>query len=176
MAVELQHDVGVHLDEAAVAVIGETLVTRGARERQHRSVVQSEVQHRIHHAGHRGAGARSHRNKQRIFGVAKQTDRLAPDTRHGGVDLFGQFGRIGLPVGVEIGADFGGDGEARRHGQAEEGHLGEVGALAAQQILELAAPFGSLCAEGIHPLRHAKLPDYLLRRPSSAMRAQPHTK
>jgi hypothetical protein len=41
--------------------------------------------------------------------------------------------RIAPAVGVEIGADLGGDGEAGRHRQAEIGHLGEVGALAAEQ-------------------------------------------
>ena len=48
--------------------------------------------------------------------------------------------RIGLAVGVVVGADLGGDGEAGRHRQAEIGHLGEAGALAAEQVAHLGLP------------------------------------
>ena len=47
---------------------------------------------------------------------------------------------IGPCVVVEPGADLGGDGEARRDRQAEIAHLGEVGALAAEQRLHRRRP------------------------------------
>ncbi len=49
------------------------------------------------------------------------------------VDLALEFGRILAAVGIEIGADVGGEREAGGNGEADHGHLGEVGALAAQQ-------------------------------------------
>ncbi len=58
-----------------------------------------------------------------------------------------------LPLGVEIGADLGGDGEAGRHRQAELRHLGEAGALAAEQIAHLAAPLSLAAAERVNPPR-----------------------
>ncbi len=84
---------------------------------------------------------------------------LAADLGHRRVDLRRKVGRIGFAVGVEVGADFGGDGEARRHGQAERSHLVQVRALAAEQVLHLAPAFGALGAEGIDPLRHVSLPN-----------------
>ena len=71
----------------------------------------------------------------------------------GRVDL--RDGRLGdlLALLVVGGADFGGDGEARRDGDADLAHLGEVGPLAAEQFLLLAVAVGRLAAEGIDVLR-----------------------
>ena len=55
-------------------------------------------------------------------------------------------------VGVVGRAHLGGDGEARRHRQAEARHLGEVGALAAQQLLHVGVAVGLAGAEQIDPL------------------------
>ncbi len=68
-----------------------------------------------------------------------------------GFDLGLQIGRIGLAVGVEVGADLGGDGEAGRHRQAEIAHLGQVGALAAEEVLHLGPAFGPAVAEAVNP-------------------------
>ncbi len=40
-----EDDVRIHLDEAAIAVIGEAPVARALRERHHRHVVQAEIRH-----------------------------------------------------------------------------------------------------------------------------------
>ena len=71
VVVDAEHDLAVHLDEAAIAVIGEALVAALARQPDDRSVVEPEVEHRIHHARHRDARARAHRDQQRIVGVAE---------------------------------------------------------------------------------------------------------
>ena len=54
-------------------------------------------------------------------------------------------------MGVEVGADLGGDGEAGRHRQAEIGHFGEVRALAAEQIAHVGLALGLAVAEGVDP-------------------------
>ena len=95
--------------------------------------------------------------QQRIGGVAEHMAGLPADLRDRRVDLRGEIGRIGLAVGVEVGADFGGDGEAGRHRQAERRHLVQIRALAAEQILHLPPSFGALGAEGIDPFRHYSL-------------------
>ena len=69
------------------------------------------------------------------------------------LDLAFELRRIGLAVVVVIGADLGGDGEARRHRQAQIGHLGEVRPLAAEQVLHPRLALGLAVAEGIDPLR-----------------------
>ena len=59
--------------------------------------------------------------------------------------------RIAVVVGVIVGADLGGDGEAGRHRQPETGHLGEARALAAEEIAHVGAAFGLAAAEGVDP-------------------------
>ena len=63
---EVEDDVAVHLDEAAVAVPGEALVAGLTRQAGYDGVIEAEVEHGVHHARHRGAGAGAHRNEQRI--------------------------------------------------------------------------------------------------------------
>ena len=60
-----------------------------------------------------------------------------------------EFLGIGPLVGVEVGADLGGDGEAGRHGQTDAGHLGEVRALAAEERLHGAVAVGFFVAPGV---------------------------
>ena len=177
VGIDVEHDVGIHLDETAIAVIGEALVARRLGERQHRFVVEAEVEDGVHHARHRGAGARTHRNQQRIGGVAEHMAGRLADRRQRLVDLAGEFGRIGAPVGVKVGADFGGDGEAGGDRQAERSHLGEIAALAAQQIAHVPRTLGAAGAEGVNPLRHEQLPKCRpLSRPALFSRPEPHTK
>ena len=76
----------------------------------------------------------------------------AGDVGEAGVDLLLQVLRIFLGVGVVVRADRGGDGEARRHRQAEVGHLGEVRALAAEQVLHAGAALRLAAAEDVDPL------------------------
>src|SRR2546430_368992 len=68
------------------------------------------------------------------------------------LDLRLQRRRIGFVVRVEIGADRGRNREARRHRQAEIGHFGEVGALAAEQVAQARFALRLAVPEGIDPL------------------------
>src|SRR5215471_5610366 len=53
---------------------------------------------------------------------------------------------------VEITAHFGRNGETGRNRQAQTRHLGEIGALAAEQIAHLSSALRLAAAEGIDPL------------------------
>ncbi len=72
MMLEADHHVRIHGDEAAVAVIGETLVAGELCQSLHRLIVEAEVEHGIHHAGHRGTRTGTHRHQQRIARVAER--------------------------------------------------------------------------------------------------------
>src|SRR6185503_9925925 len=91
---------------------------------------------------------------QRIGGIAEFPPDRFLDLGEAGFDLLGQILRVALIVGIEIGADFGGDGEARRHRQAEACHLGEVRALAAEEIAHVGAAFRGAAAETVDPFGH----------------------
>ena len=55
LVVEAEHHVGIHLDEAAIGVVGKAPVARARRQALDGLIVEPEIEHRIHHAGHRGA-------------------------------------------------------------------------------------------------------------------------
>ncbi len=148
------HDIAVHLDEPPVTVPREPLVLRRRHQRQHRLVVQAEIQNRVHHSRHRIARARPHRDQQRHRGLVTELrahDLL--DGRHTGLDLRVEAGRIGLLVLVIIRADFRRNRKAGRHRQPNPRHLRQVRALAAQQRLHRAIPVGLAAAKQIHVLR-----------------------
>ena len=68
--------------------------------------------------------------------------------------------RLRFGTGGEVGATgLGGDGEARRYRQAEVGHLGEVGALAAEQVLHVLVAVGEVVhVPGLAWSRHGVVP------------------
>ena len=150
--IHAQDNVGIHLDEAAITVIGEAAIARELGQPLGGFVIQTQIEHRIHHARHRGAGARPDRNQKRIGGIAKRlADRLfQPGERR--LDLATQRIRIGLVIVIESRADLRGQGETRRDRQAQLGHLGEVGALAAQQLAHAGFTFTVAAAKGVNPL------------------------
>ena len=69
--VHTENNVGVHLDEAAIAVVGKARVARTGCETFDGAVVEAQVEDRVHHAGHGRARARTDRDEQRICRVAE---------------------------------------------------------------------------------------------------------
>src|SRR5262249_6193533 len=112
----------------------------------------------------------------RILGGAERLAGDAADLRERSGDLPLQAFGIGLAVLVVIGADLGGDGEARRHRQAEIRHLGKACALAAEESAHVGAPLRFAVAEAVHPLGFAgrslaRLKSGAGRRPAAGGRA-----
>ena len=152
-----KHDLAIHLDKAAVGIIGETRIAAVLGKALDRPVVEAEVEHGIHHARHGSAGTGAYRYQQWLRFIAE----LGADAglNHGKRSgyLLGEFLRIGFIVGVEKGADLGRDREARRHRQAEMAHFGQVGAFTSEKIFHLRPAFRR-AAEAVNPLRHGPLP------------------
>ena len=160
VVVQPHDDVGIHLDEAAVAVIGKALVAGIGRKSLHRLVVEAEIENRVHHARHRGTGTRTDRDEQQLLRIAETAAGKLRYMVERGLDLGVERSRECLPVGIKPVAHLGGDGEPRRHRQAEAAHFGEIGALAAQQIPVASPPFGRSVAEGVNPFGHACSPGF----------------
>ena len=62
---------GVHLDEAAVAVVGEAGIAGLGGEALDRFVVEPEVEDGLEHARHRAGRARTDGYEERILGIAE---------------------------------------------------------------------------------------------------------
>jgi hypothetical protein len=84
---DAEHHVGIHGDEAPVAILGKTPVAGFLRKRFDRRVVKPEIEHRIQHARHRPARAGAHRDQQRIFAVAEFFPGDAAHVAERGFDL-----------------------------------------------------------------------------------------
>jgi hypothetical protein len=133
LVVDAHDHVAEHVDQPAVGVVGEALVAGGVRQALDRLVVEAEVEDGVHHARHGDGGAGAHRDQQRVGVVAEllagllleQDDRLRTSSIRppGSLRPARSTRRTTSVVMVKPGG----------HGQADGGHLGEVGALAAQQ-------------------------------------------
>ena len=141
------HDLAEHLDKPAVGVVGKALVARQLRQALERLGVQAEVEHRIHHAGHRELGPGTYRDEQGVVGIAELLAGCGLDFLHRGERLIPQFrGKLltGSVVGV---AGFRRDREARRHRQLGVRHFRKASAFAPQKIAHLRIAV----REAIHP-------------------------
>ncbi len=171
LRLQLEHDVAEHLAKPPVRVPREARVAADFRQSLHRLVGKTEVQHRVHHSRHRNARARPHRHQQRILRVAELARKRLLDSRHTLRHAFGEPFGVFVAVIVKIVADLRRDRESGRDRQLEPRHLGQVRALAAQQIAHRGASFRRARTEKVD-LRmntaHVKLclpsPHHIVRR------------
>ena len=70
------------------------------------------------------------------------------------LDLLGEAIRMLLAIGIVVDAGLGGDGEARRHRQAQRRHLRQIRPLAAQAVLHRGVTIRAAAAEAVNPLSH----------------------
>ena len=140
VAVDVEDGLAEHLDEAAVGVPREALVTANGCEAEDRLIVEADVQDGFHHAGHGELRAGTDRDQQ---GVVQIAELLAGDLLHLddvlhnlSLDLVVDL----LSVLIVLSTGLGGDSEALGNGQPIFGHLGQVGALTAQQLTHVALP------------------------------------
>ena len=136
------HHIGIHHDQPAVRVIREAFIAALGDEAGKGLSGKAYVEHRIHHTGHGHPGAGTHRHQQGILRIAillaHDLFRLGHGGFHFGLERLGQL----AVVLIVFRAHLGGHGEAGRHGNAEAGHLGQVGALAAEQVLHVGLTVG----------------------------------
>ena len=145
---QLHDNIRVHLDEAAVAVVGKAGVVGLLGQTLNSLIVQAEVQDGIHHAGHGLTSTGTDRNQQGVLDGAEGLTGLLFEDAHVFEDV-----RLDLIVDLAVvcivlGAGLSGDGEALRNRHAGVGHLGQTGALTTQSILH----GGLVAAEGVMTL------------------------
>ena len=87
-------------------------------------------------------------------------------------DLRLQFLRIGFVMRIKIRAYRGRDREAGRHRQTEIGHLGEIGALAAEQLLQRCFALRFAVTERVDPFAFHRVPPPLPAFSSPCARAR----
>ena len=149
VAVDVEDGLAEHLDEAAVGVPREALVTANGCEAENGFVVEADVEDGFHHAGHGELCSASHGDEERVGGVAQVAAHFVFDASQGSGDLGGK--RLGDGRLLEVcAARLGGDREARGNRQAELRHLGEVRSLASEQVLHRLVTLG----EVVHILDH----------------------
>ena len=130
-------DVREHLDEAAIGVVGKAGVTGLLDETLDRVVVETEVEDRVHHAGHGERGARADGDEQRVVLVAELLAHALLEILAVLVDLVEDALRPDVASAGVSDTGLAADGKSRRNGETDVGHLREVRALAAGDPLGL---------------------------------------
>lgn len=164
LAIDAHDDVGEHLDEAAVGVVAKAGVAGLLDETLDGVVIEAKVKDGVHHAGHGEGGARANGDEQRVVLVAELLAHALLKVLAVDVDLVENAVGPNVTSGRVSDAGLAGNGESRRNGKADVGHLRQVGALAAGDPLRLvdgsAGNFGHVVAvlvlsEAVHVLlRH----------------------
>eukprot|EP00438_Fugacium_kawagutii_P021523 Skav233408 [mRNA] locus=scaffold892:134441:141349:+ [translate_table: standard] len=121
-----EDNIRIHLHKAPVAVESEATVTRLLRQSLHCGVVQTQIQHCVHHSWHGRACSRAHGHQQRIGVVAELASSAALDQIQGFLHLLFELLGILAAVLVEVRAKLRCDSESRRHGQSNGGHLSQI--------------------------------------------------
>ncbi len=150
---QAEDDVAEHRQEAPVGIVGKARILGRGCEAFGRLVVESKIQDRVHHAGHGRCRTGPDGDEERILGVPEASARLLFQLGQRRPDCIFQPGRE-LAELLVFDARLGGDGESWRHGQADPAHLGEVGALAAQDGLHAGVAF----LEGIDAAKDRRRP------------------
>ena len=151
-----QDDVAEHHDEAPVAVPREALVTRARRQSLDGRVVQAEIEDRLHHPGHRYAGARADRHEEGPFGVAESGVRGGLDPLEVFEGLLPQLLGPLVPGSVVVSPSLRRHGESWRHGNAEVGHFRQFAAFATEQVPHDRGAFGTAPTEEVDVFRHRR--------------------
>ena len=149
VAVDIEDGLAEHLDEAAVGVPREALVTANGSKAENGLIVEADVQDGFHHAGHGELRTASHGDEERVGRITQAAAHRVFDAAQGAGDLGGK--RLGNRRLLEVcAARLGGDREAGGNRQAELRHLGEVRSLASEQVLHGLVALG----EVVHILDH----------------------
>ena len=138
---DFHNDVGVHLDETAIAVPGPAGVARFLCEDFDHFFVQTEVEDGVHHARHGSARARTYGNEKRVLLIAEL---FAADLFHFGDILHDLRLNVGIDlpaVFIILRAGFRRDREALRNGKTHTRHFREVRAFAAEKLAHLCIAF-----------------------------------
>jgi hypothetical protein len=129
--------------------VGEPGVVAAGRQPPDGVVVETDVEDGLHHPGHRELRARPDADQQRVARSAEAAAHRLLERLEVSGDLVGQ--PVGLAALLEVGpAGLRRDRETRWHGEPEVGHLGEVGALAAEEILLVLVALSEVVDEGDH--------------------------
>ena len=137
--------VAEHLHQAPVGVPREPLVVGRGRQADDGGVVEPDVEDRVEHARHRFPRAAADGHEQRVLIVAEAlAGRLLEPLHRIGDLLLEPVGLVALAHVRD--ARLGGDREPRWDTILAEhpSHLGDVGALAAEQVAHLAGAFREL--------------------------------
>ena len=145
-----KHDLAEHLHEAAVRVPGEARIATLSRQALHGGVVDAEVEDRVHHARHREHRAGAHADEQRLLRIAELAAGALLECGEALEHALPEPVRPGAAGVHRINAGLGRDGEAVGNGHADALHLGNVGALAAEQVAHLGRTLGLVVDELLH--------------------------
>ena len=157
------HHVGIHLDKAAIAVPGKTLIAGNFGQPDHGFVIEAKIKNGVHHARHGDPRAGADGNQQGIVYIAKGLADRGFDMVQRVGNFLTQFRRKIGPFSQIFYAFFGSDGKAGWDGQSNARHFRQIAALAANDHFVFGAGIiaNGTATESVNLVGHIRI-DFLI--------------
>jgi hypothetical protein len=128
------HHLGEALHQAPVAVPGQTRIAGTADDRLDSDIVDPDIEHGLHHSGHRHRGAATHRDQQRPAAAAEVQPALALDVTDAFGQRIAQLGRRAAGRLQKMAGEAGRQNKSLRHRQTGSSHGRQVAGLEAHLL------------------------------------------
>ena len=171
--INVHNYIAEHLDKSAEAVQHKAFIAGKVDQCLYGNIVQTQIEHGIHHTGHGGSRSAANGYQQRVGAFAEGFAQFLFQFCQCGIHLRCDLGKEFLFADLaEFGAGFSGDGKSGRYRQSQCRHTGEVRTLTPEQSAHSFVAFRIVSAKVINILdgrcgsffaSHDPLPFFLLR-------------
>ena len=150
----LHHHIGVHHNQTTIGVVHESGVVGLLQHTGDCLGGKTDVEHRVHHAGHRTAGTRTAAHQQGVLRVVVLHTHNPLHISHTFPHILHQpLGQLAVVLIISRAA-LSSDCQASRDRKAQQTHLSQIGAFTAEQVLHVGLTLGSLATERVNKFRH----------------------
>ena len=139
---DAHHHIAIHLLKPPIAVPGKARIAGFRGQCRHGDIIETKIEHRIHHARHRGPRTGAHRDQKRVFSVTQHKSHIVGQSLHCRINFVSQPVRKSPLMRIVESANIASHGKTRGHAQAHAAHFSQIGSFATQQLGHLCRTFG----------------------------------
>ena len=150
----LHHHIGVHHNQTTIGVVNKAGVVGSLQHAGDCLGRKADIQHGVHHAGHRATGTRAAAHQQRVLGIVIFHTHQFLHVGHGFPHIVHQACRQLAVVLIISSAAFCCNSQTSGDGKTQQTHFSQIGTFTAEQVFHVGFTLGSLAAKRVNKFRH----------------------